>query len=166
MEMRLLPAKKKPLLTHPINADSHSRMTRKTKEPRIENALKEARKQALVRWATADMILKYPPKSLLDLCEARAVLQIGLDFKKGDSGYSSKGEFYQAFTRILATLQLKYLRISNVRVLQNKMARARKQGILKAVQIPNLNNTHASIRSNCSKLPLLTGSVQDSQRQH
>jgi hypothetical protein len=141
-------------------------MTRKTKEQRLENALKEARKQALIQWATLEMMLKYQPQSLLDLCEARAVLQIGLDFKKGDYGYGRKGEFYQAFTRILATLQVKYLRISNVRVLQNKIALARKQGILRAVQIPNLNNNHASIRSKCSKLPLLTGSVPDSQRQH
>ncbi|MES2732868.1 MAG: hypothetical protein V4714_14030 [Bacteroidota bacterium] len=106
--------------------------------------MSEAVENGFVQWSTTDLINKQDTVSLIALCQALAVFQLCLNFRKGDYGYKTKGEFYQVFASLLAVRQMKYLKISNVRILQNKIAKARTQGIIPTIQIKNQGNHHAS----------------------
>lgn len=119
-------------------------MAKLTREQLLEHQINQAIEYGFLTWIKEDFGYEVKPARLLSLCKAFAVFQLCLDFKKGDFGFKFRKDFYQAYLAILATKRLKYLNISNLRVLQRKLSLAKGKGIFYAIRIIHQNNQYAA----------------------
>ncbi|MEM7372785.1 MAG: transposase family protein [Bacteroidota bacterium] len=93
-----------------------------------------------------DKYLIYYPEATLEtrrqLAKACAVLQIGVEWKKGDFDIHSKADFYKSFGREVKRIGLKYLKTSTPDRLGRKVRKAIKEGVTTVIKQPNKGNDH------------------------